>query len=144
MHIPCTKHYYMWTQSFRKYAMELFYLSNTYEMGRGPQKDWPENKRTWCYDFVSKKSWKILHTALTWGQTIIMFPVRKQTVGCHMSWWLHSRNKCNTMVDNTGHRLLSAENRKAHPTIWCIPHVPRAYVEKQWNSSTIKSSLFLL
>ena len=72
-------------------------------MGRGPQKDWPENKRTWCYDFVSKKSWKILHTALTWGQTIIMFPVRKQTVGCHTSWWLHSRNKCNTMVDNTGH-----------------------------------------
>jgi hypothetical protein len=25
--------------------------------------------------------------------------------------------KSNTVVDNTGHRLLSAENRKAHPTI---------------------------
>jgi hypothetical protein len=27
------------------------------------------------------------------------------------------------MGDNTGHRLLSAENRKAHPTIWCTTQI---------------------
>lgn len=76
------------------------------------------------YDFISKKSWKILHTALTWGQTNIMFPVRKQNVGCTShDFYKDKKKKCNTKVANTGHRLLSAENRKANPTLWCTPQI---------------------
>ena len=41
----------------------------------------------------------------------------------HVMTITRTKKKWNTMVGNIGHRLLSAENRKAYPTIWCIPQM---------------------